>query len=385
MNIIYVETNDALDKAIDILKTQSEIGIDLEFDKNHYRYGFNLCLMQISTRSEVYLVDPLSKNLSIEKIFPILENPRIQKITFAFGEDIRLMHSIGCFPKNIYDLSYACALLDNPPTSLTNLILNFLGIEVRKSKQQSNWYERPLSEEQIHYAADDVIYLFDLKEKCQSEISDKEVFDWLKEENESYESIDYSDLNHNDYIKEKDKSDLSEYDWFLFSELMARREDFARDLNRPSYKIIDKNLIYELVVDPKKFERWSNLKGIHPKLKTKEMGEEFGRVYSEASEKANDLKISKTSKASETLSRNEYLDYRRQKSENERLKQRYFNPIQEEIANRYGKNVQTFVLANKQCLQIIEGDKERLLPYKVKLIKEIALDLEIPIEDEIYL
>ena len=154
---------DDFQSCVDSLSQKSQFSIDLEFDKNRFRYGFNLCLMQIFDGKDCYLIDPLSDDIDIKKIFPLIEDPKIEKVAFSFSEDLRLLHSLGCYPQNVYDISFAAALLNFPPVSLTKLLHMVLEIETDKSSQQSNWFKRPLSEDQKNYAAEDVIYLLQMK------------------------------------------------------------------------------------------------------------------------------------------------------------------------------------------------------------------------------
>jgi len=154
-----------LESITENLSNVSRIAADLEFDKNYYRYGFNLCLVQLFDGENCYLVDPLSDDLNIKSIFPVLEDPEIEIITFAFGEDLRLLHSLGCFPKNIYDIDIATSLLNYEPGSLTKLLDEAIDVDTGKSSQTSNWFQRPLTDQQKKYAAHDVLHLFDLKDK----------------------------------------------------------------------------------------------------------------------------------------------------------------------------------------------------------------------------
>ena len=59
-NIQYIDHQESFEKTIAVLASKKTIFIDLEFDKNHFRYGFNLCLMQIFDGENIYLIDPLS-------------------------------------------------------------------------------------------------------------------------------------------------------------------------------------------------------------------------------------------------------------------------------------------------------------------------------------
>ena len=77
-----------LNECITQLEAVSQFSIDLEFDKNHFRYGFNLCLMQIFANGICYLIDPLSEELDIKTIFPVIEDPTKEKIVFSRQQDL---------------------------------------------------------------------------------------------------------------------------------------------------------------------------------------------------------------------------------------------------------------------------------------------------------
>ena len=179
----YITDNAALEQCVSQLNAAESFSIDLEFDKNHYRYGFNLCLMQILCDGQCYLIDPLSKGLDIALVFPPIENPEIIKVVYTFGEDLRLLHNLGCSPKNIFDLSIAASLLDYQQASLSNILNTVLGIEVGKSAQKSNWFLRPLTDRQMQYAAEDVLHLPALKKALDQLAETRGVMPWIKEEN----------------------------------------------------------------------------------------------------------------------------------------------------------------------------------------------------------
>src|SRR5690554_2430340 len=165
-NIQYINDKEGFEKTVAILSSKEAIYIDLEFDKNHFRYGFNLCLMQIFDGETCYLIDPLP-DLSIEPIFPVLEDKNIQIVCFAFNEDMRLLHYLGARPNNILDLAIATRLLNYNTLSLNNTLAVFLEdekyITEKTSQQKSNWFQRPLTDQQKQYAAEDVLYLPNLK------------------------------------------------------------------------------------------------------------------------------------------------------------------------------------------------------------------------------
>lgn len=147
-----------LEECLEHLSQQKEVYLDLEFDKNHFTYGFNLCLMQIASKEECFLIDPIG-SLDMGPMFRLLEDLKIRKYTYAFGEDLRLLHHLGCMIKNVGDLATARTLLNEEHVSLNSLIEDITGKSLPKSQQKSNWSKRPLTEEQLKYAAVDVVYL----------------------------------------------------------------------------------------------------------------------------------------------------------------------------------------------------------------------------------
>lgn len=376
MTITYIREEKELQDCITHLSGKSEIAVDLEFDKNRFRYGFNLCLMQIASDEECYLIDPIETELAIESIFPILENENIQKVVFSFGEDIRLLHLIGCAPKNIYDLSIVTSLLNFPPASLTNLLLDIANIKVGKSSQQSNWFKRPLSDDQLNYAAEDVIYLLKMKKLLQAGIEEKNIESWIEQENEHFESANYNDINHNSFLKEKDKNGFSKFEWHIFTRLMEWRESIAERMQRPSFIIIDKEFLSDVAKTPGKIHRWNNIKSIHRKLKTVEYVTSANKVLTEAISEAEDLGLSKTDKASKTLSREEYLEYKAEQNKINYIKRSVFKPIQTEIAQEYGEYTKTAILSNRLIKEMITGKLENLLPYKKELFERYAARLD---------
>ena len=124
----YITEQIELEDLASVLKNAKQAGVDLEFDKNRYAYGFNLSMVQLKISDSIYLIDALQVE-DLSSVYKMLEDDSIEKIVFAFGEDIRLLHSLDCFPKNIFDLSIAASLLNFPPCSLSSLTFKVLSVE----------------------------------------------------------------------------------------------------------------------------------------------------------------------------------------------------------------------------------------------------------------
>lgn len=383
MDIQLITTNEGLESCISSLSTRQEIAVDLEFDKNYYRYGFNLCLLQVFDGDSCYLIDPLSENLTVDLIFPVLENREIQKVVFAFGEDLRLLHSMNCLPQNIYDVSIATSLLNYPPASLVSIISDLLDIDTGKSSQMSNWFKRPLTEQQVTYASQDVLHLLKLKEQFEKEAEQKEISSWIEEENEVFDRLNYTNVDDIKLIKDKDKKDLNEYEWHLFKNLMDFREKIAEKNNVPGFKVIHKDSLVKIARNP------DNLNGLRfpekyfntGKLGTSE--ELLKKVLKKSKEEARSLGLSNSDPAMKPLSKEEYAEMKKERSRVNQVKNSVFKPIKKRIAKDYGSDAASFMLSNRIISEIITGERNGLLNYKKDLLLSYAKELNLDIHEHL--
>lgn len=383
MSIRYINKKDELQSVVRHLESTDQIAIDLEFDRNRYRYGFNLCLIQIYDGEDCHLIDPLSDQVQTEKLFPVLEDPSIEKVAFAFQEDHRLLHYVGCSPKNIFDLRIASQLLNHPPASLTNIIEDQLDVQMGKSSQNSNWFKRPLKENQIHYAAKDVLHLFDLKETLLSSVNGSEVIKWIEEENRNWDHQTYDDSDINNYIKEKDKQNLSEAEWHVFKSLMHYREEIAKSANRPSYQIFSKKLIYKIVDNPKVLNNWTSEKGIFRRIQNRHYQNILIKLVKSARAEAESLGLSHSAPARKSPTGDEMREINLKKQKIQKAKDEVFTPIKERITNEYGEEVSTFLFSNRTIANIVTGDNGSLEKYKLNLLKRYASDLNLDLDSYI--
>lgn len=378
--IYYVNTKKSLFEAVQKLNRASSISIDLEFDKNFYRYGFNLCLIQIYDGNTCYLFDPVNEHVDIEQLFPLLESDHTEKVCFSFDEDLRLLHSIGCFPVNLFDLSLASRLLNDPPFSLTNILKEHLDIDTGSSSQQSNWFKRPLTQKQIHYAANDVIHLFKLRDFILDKAIDLGVAEWVRQENKMLDSLDYSDIDHNDYIKEKEKNGFTEVQWYIYKQLLEWQNEMGRRYNRPAYQIIPKSYLADLSKDSRELMKWNKTNGIFRALKSEEYKQELLELIKKALEEASGMNLSNTKPARKELTKLEHAEQLRERREIDRAKRTIFKPVKKEIEKKYGIETANFLLSNRLISDIVTGCNGRLPDYRKELFINTAKNLSLGTE-----
>ncbi|MCH8567443.1 MAG: hypothetical protein LAT67_04240 [Balneolales bacterium] len=368
----YISHSGAWRNVESLIHSQEQVAVDLEFDKNHYRYGFNLCLMQLQAGRTSYLVDPLAPDMDISHTFTLLENPKIQKICFAFGEDIRLLHSLSCSPKNLIDLSLVASLLNYPQISLTDLLMQEIGIETGKSAQQSNWYDRPLSNTQKKYAAEDVKYLEELANSLSSKARERGIMEWVEQENSVWETQDFTIDNHNSFLKEKEKKGLSEQGWHVYTKLMEFRELLAAEKNRPSYKIVDKSFLHAVARRNQHLENWVQINGIHPALKKQEVLDKARVVLELAVKEARDKGYSDNKPADKPPTKEKMASIRRYKKITRLVKRDCFDPVKNFLAKEHGENTAGFLINNRLIDLYLHENEDQLLPYRRDLIEYTA-------------
>ena len=127
-----------------------------------------LCLVQIGDgRGNAWLVQ-IRENVPCPNLKKLLTNQKILKIFhFARFDVAKIKAALGVTVSPVYCTKIASKLTrpEAQKHSLKNLCEDLLGIQLDKEQQCSDWTQKELSPEQIHYAANDVMYLHALKEK----------------------------------------------------------------------------------------------------------------------------------------------------------------------------------------------------------------------------
>jgi len=169
---LLVDTPRKLQRAVSDFEQAEILSIDTEYDSFRY-FREKLCLIQIHSNHTTYIFDPLD-NLNLSFLGKYFDNQQVVKVLHAADNDIRLLKRDYKFNfRNIFDTHRAALLLGFKQLSLEKMIKEFADVELKKNKkiQRSPWDNRPLTEEQLQYAAQDVIYLPILYKKQYMELS----------------------------------------------------------------------------------------------------------------------------------------------------------------------------------------------------------------------
>ncbi len=165
MSFDYVTTQAALAGLLDELRQAPIIALDTEFERVRTYYP-KLCLIQLSTGTRVSCIDTLAQ-LDLAPLWRLLADTAAPKIMHAGRQDLEIIHlesgrSLGesLMPSPFVDTQVAAGLLGiDEQISYAALVEKELGIALAKAHTRTDWTRRPLDEEQLAYAADDVRYL----------------------------------------------------------------------------------------------------------------------------------------------------------------------------------------------------------------------------------
>lgn len=154
----HVRTRRDADKVARTLAQGGDVAVDCEAAGFH-RYSDRLCLVQLSTEVETFVLDPLAVELGAT-LGPVLGDPGRRVIMHGASYDLRLLRrDLEAGVANLFDTQVAAELAGEPAVGLQALLKRHLGVEVSKKYQRADWAKRPLPAEMIEYAAGDTRHL----------------------------------------------------------------------------------------------------------------------------------------------------------------------------------------------------------------------------------
>ena len=248
-NYTLINTGADLQKYLDELSEAKQIVIALDTEANNHRYAYGqqLCLIQIYDGTSSIIVDPYK--IEDETLRNLFENRDILKIMYDAPNDISLLvNSKNMTIKSILDLRPGVELLKYERKDLHSVIYAELGIELKhKTKfQRYNWLRRPLSEEALEYALNDVKYLPRLKDIILRKIYRRQLLDLFILRNIRIQNRDYFNDPKDNYQRVKGYKGLDGQYKPRFQQLHAVREKYAKLVNMPSANIIPNSLLLNI-------------------------------------------------------------------------------------------------------------------------------------------
>ena len=244
-----VESASALEALADGIRRTGTFALDTEFIPEN-RLIPELGLVQVATADREAVVDPLAVP-DLKPLFDLIADPKVRKVVHSGKHDFDIFHELGgVVPRNIFDTQVAAAVIGHQrklQIALRTLVAGFVGRDLSKQEQMSNWLARPLTPRQVEYAISDVRYLLPLEAKLRERARSLGRLEWLEEEmgrlsaNESY-----GPPAPEQYYRELDGPGFTAEQRGALRALTAWRERQARQANRPRGKILKDGVVRDL-------------------------------------------------------------------------------------------------------------------------------------------
>jgi ribonuclease D len=156
---IWIDRNDELPGLASAMAAQPAIGVDTEFLRERTFFP-KLCLLQLSVGEKIYCVDTLNVG-SLEALIPALTAPLTRKLIHAARQDLEALYlAVKQVLSPVFDTQIAAACVGlKPQVGYAELVNTLLEVTIPKGQTRTDWSKRPLTREQLDYAADDVLYL----------------------------------------------------------------------------------------------------------------------------------------------------------------------------------------------------------------------------------
>ncbi|MNF42917.1 Ribonuclease D [compost metagenome] len=242
------------------------VAVDTEFMRVDTFYPI-AGLLQVSEGERAYLIDPLL----IDDWTPfseLLQDPAVVKVLHACSEDLEVfLRLTGSLPAALFDTQLAAAYLNlGFSMGYSRLVQAVLNIELPKGETRSDWLQRPLSETQISYAAEDVLHLAEVYNLLQQQLS-VEKNAWVLEDGaELVANLGREIAPEDAYREAKLAWKLSRAQLAVLRELCAWREREARARNQPRNRIIREHSLWPLArTQPNNLVALARIDDMHPK------------------------------------------------------------------------------------------------------------------------
>ncbi|PPS61076.1 ribonuclease D [Pseudomonas sp. BRM28] len=242
------------------------VALDTEFMRVDTFYPI-AGLIQVGDGQRAFLIDPLLIG-DWQPLAELLEDSAVTKVLHACSEDLEvLMRLTGSLPAPLFDTQLAAGYLNlGFSMGYSRLVQEVLGIELPKGETRSDWLQRPLSETQVSYAAEDAVHLAEVYERLRPQLSeDKNA--WVLEDGAELvaqlrREIDPYELYRDAKLAWK----LSRAQLAVLRELCAWREREARARNLPRNRVLREQSLWPLArTQPDNLSALAKIEDMHPR------------------------------------------------------------------------------------------------------------------------
>ena len=259
-------------QAADRARAAGRLGIDTEF-MSEGRYRALLCLVQVAVDDpdpgaapQIILIDSL-QDPDVDPLAALLADPCIEVILHAGRQDVAILRRAWRTElTNVFDTQIAAGFAGaSAQAGYSNLLGAMLGQRVGKTASYTRWDARPLTTEQLSYAAEDVAHLLQLSDELQRRLADSGRLDWAREECRRLESATDERDPETAWERLPRIGQLDPRSRAIAREVAAWRERTASEQDRPVGSVLADPALVELAKRrPSSVDALGQIRGIHP-------------------------------------------------------------------------------------------------------------------------
>ncbi|MEC4175857.1 ribonuclease D [Adlercreutzia sp. R7] len=268
----YIANQENLEAFVRRAASSSVLAIDTEFLREKTYYA-KLCLLQLATDTEVAIIDPFAVD-DLGVLAPLLEDPSIMKLFHAAGQDLEIIYrELGVLPAPVFDTQVAATLLGHTQQiGYGPLVHSLCGVNLKKSDSFTDWSRRPLSQSQLEYAADDVIYLPKMHRIMVERLQAKGRLSWLDNDFAALsDPANYVSDASTRFRRLKRVGQLSRRQLAAAREVACWRELTAQDRDLPrKWVLTDEQIVEACRREARTIDELFMVRGVREKLGTRD-------------------------------------------------------------------------------------------------------------------
>ncbi len=261
----YIDSAIELKAFCDEMPKGTWIGVDTEFMRERTYYS-EPCLVQLSSDAGIACVDVLAIK-DLEPLKEVLCGEDSVKLMHSCSQDLEIFHLMfNTIPSNIFDTQVAAAFTGRgDQVSYAALVAEICGLTLHKAHTRARWCDRPLSQDEIHYAEDDVRYLPALHEVLAEDLEKTGHRAWFDEEMKVLANTPVHAINEkNAWQRINALKQMTGRPLAAAKALSGWRESRAQARNRPkSWILADKVLIQIAHALPETLNELADIEGIN--------------------------------------------------------------------------------------------------------------------------
>jgi len=243
----YIDSDEALARFCAALGEAPYCAIDTEFIRESTYYA-ELALIQIGSGDQFACIDPLAIT-DFKPFAELLVKPDLVKVFHSSSQDLEILYQkFGQLPTPVFDTQLAAAVLGyNHQISYADLVQQITGVTLEKKHTRANWMRRPLSQDELDYAMDDVRYLLAVYEALNEKLESTRRYSWMEKDLRAMsDPVNYQVDMAQLWKRLKGVQKLKGEKLQIASELVQWREEVAQRQNRPRRWIVKDEVIVDL-------------------------------------------------------------------------------------------------------------------------------------------